>query len=149
MCLLISIRPVSTTLCMYIQRSNRRASPLRAASGGPAAAHVWRNYCGSCTFGRKGPQAGIRSTNEAKGCGHDVTTCIGPSKGSPTKILETHGWKWLTRGFLRAVLLCHMHFYYLQTGWELIRLCKNVVFSGTEQWEIWRNALVSGNFTSG
>lgn len=120
-CLLISIRPVSTTFCMYIQRSNHRASPYRVASGGPAAAHVWRNCCGSCTFGRKGPQAGIRSTNEAKGCGHDVTTCVGPSKGSPTKILETHCWKWLTRGFLWAVLLVCV-------------ICIFIIFKLAENW---------------
>lgn len=51
---------------MYIQHYNRRSqsspSVFRAASGGPAAAHVWLGCCGFWEPSHRGPELGLTAS---------------------------------------------------------------------------------------
>lgn len=67
-----------------------------AATTGPACSEEpavvqLQHMCGRAAAASRSPAAGSRSADEAQGCGHDVTACMGRSEALSHKVLETHG----------------------------------------------------------
>lgn len=98
---------------MYIQhcdhRSQSSSSLFRVASGGPAAAHVWRGCCGFWEPSRRGPKLGLTAPMRQK----DVVM-MSPLAGVVQKPYpQNTGDTWL-KNYLQqvSISLCYWTVYY-------------------------------------
>lgn len=99
LCLLIPIPSFSKKIytCTSSSVTTDPDQP-QSANGGPAAAHVWWWALWLLGVQPQGTQAGTCSVNEAKGCGHDVTTCRGCSEARANKY-----WRHIAKNDLQQV----------------------------------------------
>lgn len=109
--------PLCADICMYIQHCNHRSSLFRVASGGPAAAHVWRGCCGFWTLSRKGPKLGIIVPMRQK----DVVMMSPLAWVVQKTYPQNTGDTWLKLTYNRFPLgfvigLCNMQLYCFRTG---------------------------------
>lgn len=82
--------------------------------------------CGRAAAASRSPAAGNRSSNEAKGCGHDVTACIGRSEALATKY-----WRRMAKIDLQQVSImllgCEIYVFivlvWLEIDWDVHVLC--------------------------
>lgn len=129
-CLLISTQLffyscAQIRIYMYIQHYNRRSqsspSVFRAASGGPAAAHVWLECCGFWEPSHRGPELGLTALARQE----DVVV-MSPLLGVVQKPYpQNTGDTWLKKSYVN--ILCKVQFYCVMIDLYFEVLCFKVV----------------------